>query len=294
MTLVQVVKPKLVLGKSVYREGDIFDCRATEACALIQTGTLKAAPSGSKASRLQWPPAIEPYVRLPVQSKLEAEAPRALVHPEPTKAAPPPPPPPKQRPVVAKVMRVQVLKPKLVLGKCAYTAGDVFDCRATEARALIHTGTLWAAPPGLEATRPSWPPKKNPFAARAKALVQVPKLEGDIPAQQMANPLAISAPLKAAPPRPPKKPFVAKMLVQVLKSRLVLGKSVYKLGDIFECRASAETRGLIQIGALKLAPSDSNATRLPPTKKPFVARAKVQKRPPPLRSLRSLYARAPR
>jgi hypothetical protein len=80
-------------------------------------------------------------------------------------------------------------------------------------------------------------------------------------------------------------------LVQVVKPKLVLGKSIYKAGDIFECRASAETRGLIQIGALKLAPSDSKATRLPPTKKPFVARAKVQKRPPPLRSL---YARAPR
>jgi hypothetical protein len=87
MTLVQVVKPKLVLGKSVYREGDIFDCRATEACALVQAGTLKAAPSGSKASRLQWPPEKPPFVpRIKlVQPKLEAVV----------KAVPPPPAPPR-------------------------------------------------------------------------------------------------------------------------------------------------------------------------------------------------------
>jgi hypothetical protein len=60
--LVQVLKRKVVLGKGVYRSGDIFDCRATEARVLIQAGALKAAPLGSEESSPQWPPAKKPFV----------------------------------------------------------------------------------------------------------------------------------------------------------------------------------------------------------------------------------------
>lgn len=68
--LVEVVKWKVVLGKAVYRVGDIFDCRATEARVLLQIGELKVAPSGSKATRVSWPPPSKPFVaRAPVKQR---------------------------------------------------------------------------------------------------------------------------------------------------------------------------------------------------------------------------------
>jgi hypothetical protein len=53
------------------------------------------------------------------------------------------------------------------------------------------------------------------------------------------------------------------MLVQVMKSKLVLGKSVYKKGDVFECR-DAEAKMLIQVGMLKAAAPDAKVSKTPP------------------------------
>lgn len=55
--LVQVQKSKLVLGKSVYKKGDVFDCRDAEAKMLIQVGTLKAAAPDAKVSKTPPQPA---------------------------------------------------------------------------------------------------------------------------------------------------------------------------------------------------------------------------------------------
>jgi hypothetical protein len=49
--LVQVMKSKLVLGRSIYKKGDVFECRDAEAKALIQVGMVKAAAPDAKASK---------------------------------------------------------------------------------------------------------------------------------------------------------------------------------------------------------------------------------------------------
>jgi hypothetical protein len=53
------------------------------------------------------------------------------------------------------------------------------------------------------------------------------------------------------------------MLVQVMKSKLVLGKSIYKKGDVFECR-DAEAKMLIVVGMLKAAAPDAKISKAPP------------------------------
>ncbi len=49
--LVTVKKSKLVLGRTVYLKGDVFECRDAEAKILIATGMVAEAPVQAKATK---------------------------------------------------------------------------------------------------------------------------------------------------------------------------------------------------------------------------------------------------
>ncbi len=49
--LITVKKSKLVLGRTVYRAGDIFECRDMEAKMLVAGGMATKSPPGAKATK---------------------------------------------------------------------------------------------------------------------------------------------------------------------------------------------------------------------------------------------------
>jgi hypothetical protein len=73
--LVQVMKSKLVLGRSIYKQGDVFECRDAEAKALTQVGMVKPAAPDAKASKSQPQP--------PKTGVSLAKGPKAVKQPAP-------------------------------------------------------------------------------------------------------------------------------------------------------------------------------------------------------------------
>lgn len=53
------------------------------------------------------------------------------------------------------------------------------------------------------------------------------------------------------------------MLIKVTKQKLILGRSVYQRGDIFECPLQ-EARMMAAIGLVQTAPDGAHPTRVPP------------------------------
>lgn len=49
--LIRVIKPKLVLGRSVYQRGDIFECPVNEAMMMRALNMSQEAPAGAVATR---------------------------------------------------------------------------------------------------------------------------------------------------------------------------------------------------------------------------------------------------
>lgn len=49
--LITVKKPKLVLGRTVYLRGDVFDCRDAEAKLFVASGLATKSPAGAKATK---------------------------------------------------------------------------------------------------------------------------------------------------------------------------------------------------------------------------------------------------
>lgn len=49
--LITVKKSKLVLGRTVYHNGDVFECRDAEAKLLVASGMATKSPPGAKATK---------------------------------------------------------------------------------------------------------------------------------------------------------------------------------------------------------------------------------------------------